>query len=125
MQKQLLPKRRSGMALLLHMLDKADVFISHAWKYAFLDVVAAVEAPFKHAPDKVSWFDVFSNNQHKAGGVPFVWWETTFRSAIEDFKHTVLVSCLRRGMAPWCSPAPGACLKYSRLWIRKAGSRSL
>ena len=87
------------------MLDTADVFISHAWKYAFLDVVAAVEAHFLHTPDMVIWFDVFSNNQHKAGGLPFVWWQTTFRSAIEDFKHTVLV------LAPWNDP-----VVFTRAW---------
>ena len=88
-----------------HVLDTADVFISHAWKYAFLHVVAAVEAHFNHTPDMVIWFDLFSNNQHQAGGLPFVWWQTTFRSAIEDFKHTVLV------LAPWNDP-----VVFTRAW---------
>ena len=85
--------------------DKAEVFISHAWKYTFLDVVASVEAHFKSNPNIVIWFDLFSNNQHKAGSLPFMWWKTTFRSAIEDFKHTVLV------LAPWKQP-----VVFTRAW---------
>lgn len=85
----------------------ASVFISHAWKYVFLDVVDALEHHFRHAPDTIIWFDLFSNNQHKAVDLDFDWWCNTFKSSIADFKHTVMV------MAPWHDPVPltrGWCL---------------
>jgi len=85
----------------------ATVFISHAWLYTFLDVVDALEHHFRDTPDIVVWFDVFSNNQHRAGELDFEWWATTFKSAIQDFGHTVMV------LAPWQDPVPltrGWCL---------------
>ena len=35
--------------------EKADVFISHAWKYPFLDVIAILEHHFKDNPNAVSY----------------------------------------------------------------------
>ncbi|GFH44279.1 hypothetical protein CTEN210_00753 [Chaetoceros tenuissimus] len=83
----------------------ATVFISHAWKYKFLDVLDALEDHFKNEPDKIVWFDLVSNNQHKAGVLPYEWWATTFKDAIEQLGHTVMV------MAPWNDPIP-----YKRAW---------
>jgi tetratricopeptide (TPR) repeat protein len=83
----------------------AQVFISHAWGYKFLDVVDALCDHFSDRRDVVIWFDLFSNSQHRAGSLPFEWWETTFRTAIEGFKHTVLV------LAPWKSP-----VVFTRAW---------
>jgi hypothetical protein len=73
----------------------ATVFISHAWLYTFLDVMDALEYHFRQTPDIIIWFDVFSNNQHLAVELDFDWWRTTFKSAIQDFGHTVMV------FAPW------------------------
>jgi hypothetical protein len=42
-------------------VKKANVFISHAWKYNFLGVVDAINQNFKDETDIVVWFDVFSN----------------------------------------------------------------
>jgi hypothetical protein len=78
----------------------ASVFISHAWKYHFLDVVEAMEYHFCHSPDIVVWFDLFSNNQHAAADLDFHWWSTTFKSAIEQFGRTVLI------LHPWADPIP-------------------
>ena len=53
------------------------------------------------------WFDLFSNNQHNTSGRGFDWWSTTFKSAIEQFGHTVMV------LSPWNDPIPltrGWCL---------------
>ena len=50
---------------------------------------------------------MFSNNQHKAVDLDFDWWCNTFKSAIKDFGHTVMV------FAPWNDPIPlvrGWCL---------------
>ena len=59
-------------------VGRATVFISHAWKYNFLDVVDALQHHFSSEPDVYIWFDLFSNNQHKAPNLPFEWWSDTF-----------------------------------------------
>jgi hypothetical protein len=78
----------------------ASVFISHAWKFVFLDVLDALENHFNKDPDIVLWFDLFGNNQHSAPDLDFTWWSTTFKSAIAQFGHTVLI------LAPWSDPVP-------------------
>ena len=88
-------------------VGEAKVFISHAWKYEFLDVVDALTFHFKHEADIIVWFDLFSNNQHKAVDLTFDWWCNTFKSAIQQFGRTVIV------LAPWDDPIPltrGWCL---------------
>ena len=55
----------------------ASVFISHAWKYNFLDVYDALLNHFENHPNKDSifiWFDLFSNNQRGAPSLSFLWW---------------------------------------------------
>jgi len=80
---------------------KANVFISHAWKYLFLDVVQALENHFQDKEETVIlWFDLFSNNQHIAVDLDFHWWCATFKSAINDMKHTVMI------FSPWNDPIP-------------------
>lgn len=81
-------------------VGKARVFISHAWKYLFLDVVSALENHFSGAMDTIIWFDLFSNNQHKAVDLDFSWWCGTFQSAIKEFNHTVMI------LTPWKDPIP-------------------
>lgn len=78
----------------------ATVFISHAWKYAFLDVLDALRSHFVTQPDVIIWFDLFSNNQHETAIHGFDWWSNTFKSAIATFGHTVMV------FAPWDNPIP-------------------
>jgi len=39
----------------------------------------------------VFWFDIFSNNQHKAPNREFSWWQTVFRDNIGKLKRTLLV----------------------------------
>jgi tetratricopeptide (TPR) repeat protein len=89
----------------LKSVGKAGVFISHAWKYNFLDVVSALENHFKDTPETIIWFDLFSNNQHLAVSLPFEWWATTFKSAIQEMGRTVMV------LAPWRDPIP-----FTRAW---------
>ncbi|MFN9909593.1 MAG: hypothetical protein ACK56F_26330, partial [bacterium] len=79
---------------------EANVFISHAWKYKFLDVVDALLHHFNDRPDIVVWFDLFSNNQHQATALTYDWWATTFYTAIAEFKYTVMV------LSPWHDPIP-------------------
>jgi uncharacterized protein (DUF2267 family) len=88
---------------------ESTVFISHAWKYLFLDVMDAVIEHFQQQQisfdDVVIWFDLFSNNQHQAVSLDFTWWSTTFFSAIEQFHYTVMV------LTPWQNPIP-----FTRVW---------
>ncbi|GFH55967.1 hypothetical protein CTEN210_12443 [Chaetoceros tenuissimus] len=86
-------------------VDIATVFVSHAWKYKFLDVLDALKDHFKDEPDKIVWFDLVSNNQHKATDLPYEWWATTFKDAIKQMGHTIMI------MAPWNDPIP-----YTRAW---------
>eukprot|EP00300_Choanocystis_sp_HF-7_P004465 c13451_g1_i1.p1 GENE.c13451_g1_i1~~c13451_g1_i1.p1 ORF type:complete len:817 (-),score=108.55 c13451_g1_i1:94-2544(-) len=80
---------------------KATVFISHAWKFLFLDVVDALCLHFRGEEDAVVlWFDLFSNNQHTAPTREFKWWCNTFLSAIKSFGRTVMV------LSPWDDPVP-------------------
>ena len=58
----------------------------------------AVEYHFRDTPDIIIWFDMFSNNQHKAVDLDFDWWCTIFKSAIKDFGHMVGV------LSPWNQP---------------------
>jgi len=85
----------------------ANVFISHAWRYLFLDVLVALKNHFQNSPDVILWFDLFSNNQHNTTSYDFNWWCSTFKSAIAQFGYTVMV------LAPWNNPIPltrGWCL---------------
>jgi hypothetical protein len=88
-------------------VGEANVFISHAWQFVFLDVVSALNYHFRNE-DKtqvVVWLDLFSNNQHQAPTLDFDWWSTVFKSAIAYFGRTVLI------LAPWHNPIP-----LTRVW---------
>jgi hypothetical protein len=79
---------------------KAIVFISHAWKYDFQDVLAVMLAHAEKNPNTFFWFDVFCNNQHEAVNYRFEWWSTTFKQNIESIGKVLLV------IAPWNDPLP-------------------
>ena len=43
----------------------ATVYISHAWRYSFCEVVVDVmEGHAKDNPDSYFWFDLFTNDQN-------------------------------------------------------------
>eukprot|EP00605_Chrysophyceae_sp_TOSAG23-4_P001667 GSChrysophyteH1.ASY1.ANO1.1829.1 assembled CDS len=86
-------------------VGEASVFISHAWKYTFVEVVDALEDHFYNEPDIFIWFDLFSNNQHKAISFPFEWWRDTFLNAIGKLGRVVMV------LSPWNNPIP-----FTRAW---------
>ena len=86
----------------------ATAFVSHAWGYVFLDVVAAMEAWEVKRLARLGggggggggggppsptffWFDVFSNPQHGAIARPFEWWQTTFKENVRRIGQTLLV----------------------------------
>jgi tetratricopeptide (TPR) repeat protein len=94
---QLLAQGESGVG-------KPIIFVSHAWKYLFLDVMNAIKCHCK-GEDAIIWFDLFTNNQHDAPDLDFNWWSTTFKSAIRDIGRTVMV------LSPWSDPIP-----FTRAW---------
>ena len=88
----------------------ATVFISHAWKYTFLDVVDSILAFVEKekengAIDVVIWFDLFSNSQHGTSAKPFEWWQGTFKNAIANMGNVLMV------MSPWDNP-----ITLTRAW---------
>ena len=102
--------------LILHgrtdVVGKATWFVSHAWKFMFLDVVDSLTSYFcpndgddVHSCREIVWFDMFSNSQHDTGSKPFEWWTGTFTNAIRDLKNVLML------MIPWDNPIP-----LSRTW---------
>ena len=82
-------------------VKEATVFISHAWQFLFMDVVDALKFHFEGKEEGVyMWFDLFSNDQHNTTEFDFLWWSTTFKSAIAKFGRTVLI------LSPWDNPIP-------------------
>eukprot|EP01050_Picozoa_sp_SAG11_P004535 SAG11_NODE_292_length_11180_cov_6.023825_7_plen_723_part_00 len=81
---------------------RPTAFLSHAWKYSFSNLVAALEA-FQAAqpegePEIIFWIDICSVDQHKVGGWPPEWWTTNFKEAIRLIGHTVMM------LSPWDRP---------------------
>eukprot|EP00808_Paulinella_micropora_P025752 g71322.t1 len=82
----------------------ATVFLSHAWKYIFKQVVEAIAA---HWPDKDNvrsqtflWFDIFTVNQHQTSTVDPDFWFEAFRENVRTIGRTVLI------LSPWRNPVP-------------------
>ena len=112
-----------------HDVGEATHFVSHAWRYKFLDTVDAMRnfarkqsmaitvARGKRRRERggalvsghVSsgggaapvffWFDLFSNSQHDTSVKDFEWWVNTFQRNVARIGHTLLV--LR-----WDDPIP-------------------
>ncbi|KAF0695341.1 Aste57867_13852 [Aphanomyces stellatus] len=75
---------------------RATHFVSHAWKYCFCDLVAAIEIfalslPPSDAAAARFWVDLLVVDQHNAPSRPHTWWSTTFVDAIRAFGKVVLV----------------------------------
>jgi len=96
----------------------ATVFVSHAWAYCFLDLLAALEhehakataAHASAAPPPVFWFDIFSVNQHEDSSArPFSWWTDTFYGAVRGIAAR---SSCSSGSGPSRSRAPGASTRF-------------
>ena len=83
-------------------VDVANVFVSHAWKYNFLNVVETLRQAQNDEPKRkfYFWFDLFSNNQHDTSNIPYEWWEGTFKLAIRRIGKTILI------IHPWNNPIP-------------------
>ena len=86
-------------------VERATVFVSHAWRYEFIQVYDSLCHHLKDEPETVIYFDLFSNNQHLAVDLDFHWWSTTFREAIESFGRVVLI------LLPYGEP-----IVFTRAW---------
>jgi tetratricopeptide (TPR) repeat protein len=91
-------------------VGKPTWFISHAWQYAFLDVVEAITLCFKNIygenkDEVVIWFDLFSNSQHDTTLKPFEWWESTFLTTIKNIGNVMMI------LLPWDNP-----ITLTRAW---------
>ena len=82
----------------LQLNAKANKFVSHAWKYTFGDIVAALETTTEEGD--VLWFDICTVNTHKSEDRDCDWWQTTFQDAVREIGCTVLV------LSPWERPIP-------------------
>jgi hypothetical protein len=72
------PLTESRACALLDTLPKAEVgratvFVSHAWRYVFEDVVSAIEMADTSSPPEEAryWFDLVNNSQHGTAERPF------------------------------------------------------
>ena len=98
----------SGLATFLedkgivHPVQAATAFVSHAWKYQFEDLAVAVEAvvegEVKASP--YMWLDICTVNQVEQQQLPKDYFYSTFKQGIEQIGHTILV------LQPWTDPIP-------------------
>ena len=79
----------------------ATVFVSHAWRYEFCDVVVnALEQHASEHPHSYFWFDLFTNNQNEVASKDFEWFSSTFREGVREIGQVLLV------LSPWNDPIP-------------------
>lgn len=83
-------------------IGKANVFVSHAWNYNFIEFVKTIhEWNSKNRNDDKEyyfWIDIFCSPQTSEIMRPFDWWEIQFRTLIVDIGFTLIV------FLPWTSP---------------------
>jgi tetratricopeptide (TPR) repeat protein len=82
-------------------IKDAQLFVSHAWQYKFLDVVHSLQAFLAAEPNGSNatlWFDAFSTSQHETYSRPPLWWQRTFVNAIGRMGRLVMV------LTPWTNP---------------------
>ena len=82
---------------------RANIFVSHCWRYPFRNTLAALEAFALSQPDPEQtyfWLDLFANSQHNSPTLPQLWWQSVFMKAIANIGHTCLV------LSPWSNPVP-------------------
>jgi hypothetical protein len=81
----------------------ATIYVSHAWKYDFVDVVDCLEQ-MAQKEDGI-WFCLLINNQHETENYDYNFLEGQFRTNVEGIGRTVLV------LAPWSAP-----ISLTRAW---------
>ncbi|KAJ3113986.1 Kinesin light chain 3 [Phlyctochytrium bullatum] len=83
-------------------VSRASWFVSHVWKYPFLEVLDALDSFFSDQdPTSVFvWFDLFTNSQHNTSARKIEWWKTTFMQAVKQIGNFVVI------LQPWNDPLP-------------------
>ncbi|EGD76484.1 tetratricopeptide TPR_2 repeat protein [Salpingoeca rosetta] len=90
-------------------VNKATVFVSHAWRYKIADVLNVLlefaeeqRASKEDGQPVFFWFDLFMNNQNAnvTANLPQEWWSTTFKESIANIGRVLLV------LMPWRDPVP-------------------
>ena len=80
-------------------VGEAMVFVSHAWKYKFSELVAALESEFGGTDTKL-WFDIATVNEHTGMDGLEGDWASTFKIAVKTIGSLTLV------LSPWDAPIP-------------------
>ena len=83
--------------------ERATKFCSFAYNGDFFDLVDSLEDLVLTNPDYADdyfWFDMLVNNQWVAIEHNFEWWSTTFKNAVQEIGHLVLIC------SPWFDPEP-------------------
>ena len=76
-------------------------FVSHAWNYKFVDVVAALRVyADRYEGEAIFWFDCVSIDEHATRSFPQEWWKSVFQESIRMIGHVVMV------LSPWENPVP-------------------
>ena len=99
-----------------HMVGRANVFFSHAWRFCFREVSAALSAftastigaaavdedelDLHEQKELYFWFDCFSVDEHATQSYTVEWWSSTFKEAIGLIGHTCML------FTPWSKPEP-------------------
>ena len=86
------------------------MFLSHAWRYSFANLVDAVDAHYAAQPAAVGaaayvWNDIFVEDQNSSASKPPDYFFHAFKDAVGAIGNTVLV------LEPWRAPIP-----LSRSW---------
>lgn len=81
------------------------VFLSHAWRYSFTNLVDAVDAHYEVQQPAVRdaafvWNDIFVEDQNSSASKPPDYFFNAFKDAVGAIGHTVLV------LEPWSAPIP-------------------
>ena len=83
-------------------VERANVFVSHAYSYSLRDSVEVMLQHSDRNPGSVYWFDPFSLNQHPTPNgepVPTNKLIEAFGDRIKEFDSTLIVA------SPWDNPA--------------------
>ena len=83
--------------------EKATKFVSFAYVSDFFDIVQSIETYVVENPeaaDDYFWVDMLVNNQWFALDHDFAWWSSTFKKAVGEIGHMLLMC------TPWSDPEP-------------------
>eukprot|EP00939_MAST-03C_sp_MAST-3C-sp1_P003735 g3735.t1 len=103
-------RKQKGDGISSSDVGEPTLFISHAWRYPFEDLVQCLDdyykdkSPMETANARI-WNDVFVEDQNNSFQKSPDYWYTSFKQAIGHIGHTLLV------LSPWSAP-----VALSRSW---------